>query len=122
MSLGLANRCNTSGVPHLQLHFLVADLDPSELEVYSDRRQQLIVELVVHELTQQGGFAYVEEVVPTAESPTSTNLYSAATTGIMIELYHLRSFPANHRVASTFSYIVKHLDWRIMCKGFEVGE
>lgn len=84
--LTLLNNPNTRSVPHLQLDFFIAQLHPPELEVYSDCRKELIVELVVYELAEKRGFAYVGEVVPTEESPTRTNLYSAATTGIIIEL------------------------------------
>lgn len=73
----------TSGVPNLKFDLLVANLHASELEVHSDGRQQLLIELSIHELAQQGRFSLIATPIPTAESPTSTSLYSAVGTGII---------------------------------------
>jgi hypothetical protein len=70
----------------LELHLVRPDLHPAELEVHPNGGKQLFVELAVYELAKQGRLSLIGNRVPTAESPTSTSLYSPATTGIIINM------------------------------------
>ena len=76
----------TCCIPNLQFDLLVADLHPPKLEIYSDRREEVLVVLAIHELAEQRGLAYVKKRLPTAESPTRTSLYYPATCGIILDL------------------------------------
>lgn len=50
----------TGGVPDLEFNFIVAEFDPSELEVYADGGEEMFVEFAVHELAKQGALAWVK--------------------------------------------------------------
>lgn len=87
MSLDLDVMRSTCCVPDLQFNLICSNFDSSKLEVDSDSGEQMFIELAVDELTEEGRLSCVSIELPTAESPTSTNLYSPATTGIIsIEL------------------------------------
>ena len=77
---------HTCCVPDLQLDLLVPQLHPPELNIDSDCRKEMLIILAVHELTEQRGLACIKMCVPTAESPTRTNLYYPATCGIILDL------------------------------------
>ena len=73
-------------IPYLQLHFLATNFHLAEFEVNSNSREQFIIKFSVNKLAQNGRLAQVKHELPTAESPTSTSLYSVVITGIMIGL------------------------------------